>query len=120
SARSRYESDAWESLQSLGSRERAGGDAYGSRGRRRLRVAYGVASGAGLGLVAQDLATQRSARSRYASDAWDSHQLLGSRERAGGDAYGSRGRRRLRVAYGVASGAGLGLVAHDLAAQRSA
>ena len=74
-----------------------------------MRVAYGVASGAGLGLVAQDLAAQRSARSRYESDAWDSLQSLGSRERAGGDAYGSRGRRRLRVAYGVASGAGLGL-----------
>src|SRR6185369_3883181 len=87
SARSRYESDAWESLQSLGSRERAGGDAYGSRGRRRLRVAYGVASGAGLGLVAQDLAAQRSARSRYENDAWESLQSLGSRERAGGDAH---------------------------------
>ena len=60
--------------------------------------------------VAQDLATQRSARSRYESDAWESLQSLGSRERAGGDAYGSRGRRRLQVAYGVASGAGLGPV----------
>src|SRR6476469_2608117 len=40
-------------------------------------------------LVAQDLATQRSARSRYESDAWESLQSLGSRERAGGDAYGS-------------------------------
>jgi hypothetical protein len=31
---------------------------------------------------------QRSARSRYESDAWDSRQSLGSRERAGGDACG--------------------------------
>jgi len=55
-------------------------------------------------LVAQDLATQRSARSRYESDAWDSHQSLGSRERAGGDVCGSLTASRPERDSGWASG----------------
>jgi hypothetical protein len=95
---------------------------------RRPQVNYGVASGQGLGpgrsdpracvtrvtpgnltshsgyVSAREATLAGHARLRYESDAWESHQSLGSRECAGGDARGSLTASRPERDSGWASG----------------